>query len=67
MWYLGIYSAIGGGQVLFTLVSQFYWRGRSLAAADSLHSGMLKRLLRAPMAFFNTTPLGRIVNRWVGC
>lgn len=32
-------------------------------AGRSLHAGMLTALLRAPMAFFNATPLGRIINR----
>ena len=29
-----------------------------------LHSGMLRCLLRVPMSFFNSTPLGRITNRF---
>ena len=95
-FYLGVYSAISGAQVLCTLTSQFLLKrlsvgaglgrgGRGglvrcicaalacphlvstsapqIVASDSLHGNMLRRLLRAPMSFFNTTPMGRIVNR----
>jgi ABC-type multidrug transport system fused ATPase/permease subunit len=33
-------------------------------AAGKLHHMMLQKILRAPMAFFDTTPLGRITNRF---
>ena len=35
-----------------------------IIAGRSLHNDMLIRLLRAPMWYFDTTPLGRIVNRF---
>jgi len=33
-------------------------------SASKLHYGMLQRVLQAPMHFFDTTPIGRIVNRF---
>jgi ABC-type multidrug transport system fused ATPase/permease subunit len=33
-------------------------------AGRRLHNDMLERLMRAPMWYFDTTPLGRIVNRF---
>lgn len=36
----------------------------SLRASTVLHSDMLKRVLRAPMWFFDTTPAGRLICRF---
>lgn len=36
----------------------------AIRAARSLHNRLLGNILRLPMAFFDTTPLGRIVNRF---
>ena len=51
-----------------TVVSQF---GFSMAiflggvfASEILHHRLLNRIIRAPMLFFETTPLGRIINRF---
>ena len=35
-----------------------------LKASTILHRDMLKRIMRAPSWFFDTTPTGRIVNRF---
>jgi ABC-type multidrug transport system fused ATPase/permease subunit len=36
----------------------------TLRSASNLHIQMLGRILHAPMSFFDTTPVGRIVNRF---
>ena len=36
----------------------------TLRAATRMHDAMLARLLRAPLAFFHTSPTGRILNRF---
>lgn len=51
-------------QVLAAGVTQFRLRYLSLRAAENLHDGMLRCLLRAPMAFFHVNPSGRVTNRF---
>lgn len=51
-------------QVLVTFVNSFWLITSSLYAARSLHNAMLNSILRAPMVFFHTNPLGRIINRF---
>ncbi|XP_060179357.1 ABC transporter C family member 2-like [Lycium barbarum] len=59
-----IYSLLSLGQVMVTLMNSFWLITSSLYAARRLHDAMLKSILRAPMVFFHTNPLGRIINRF---
>lgn len=59
-----IYALLSFGQVLVTLTNSFWLITSSLYAAKKLHDAMLKSILRAPMVFFHTNPLGRIINRF---
>ncbi|XP_028799317.1 ABC transporter C family member 2 [Neltuma alba] len=59
-----IYAALSFCQVLVTLTNSYWLIISSLYAAKRLHDAMLHSILRAPMAFFHTNPLGRIINRF---
>lgn len=63
--YLGVYFAIcistSLSSVIYTLILMI---GCSIQAAQKLHHRMLLSVIRAPMSFFETTPLGRILNRF---
>lgn len=63
--YLGIYFALCIGSslssVLYTLT---LWVGCAIYSAKRLHNRMLNSVINAPMSFFETTPLGRIINRF---
>lgn len=36
----------------------------SIMSSQKLHDNMLSNIIRSPMSFFDTTPLGRILNRF---
>lgn len=50
--------------MLVTLLNSYWLIISSLYAARRLHDLMLTSILKAPMVFFNTNPLGRIINRF---
>ncbi|KAF8949214.1 Multidrug resistance-associated protein 1 [Haplosporangium gracile] len=62
---LGVYAAIMivymGLMFCFTY-AVMVWAG--VRATVRLHDGLLDSILHLPMSFFDTTPLGRIVNRF---
>ena len=62
--YLGIYGALGISQSLFVLFGSFSLAVGGILASKTLHNKMLANILRSPMSFFDTTPLGRILNRF---
>ncbi|WOG86163.1 hypothetical protein DCAR_0205364 [Daucus carota subsp. sativus] len=59
-----IYALLSLGQVLVTLANSYWLILSSLYASRKLHEAMLNSILRAPMVFFHTNPLGRIINRF---
>jgi ATP-binding cassette, subfamily C (CFTR/MRP), member 1 len=62
--YIGVYAGLGVLQaVLMFAFSTFLSTGGTNASKAMLQRAMT-RVLRAPMSFFDTTPLGRITNRF---
>ncbi|KAL8187521.1 UNVERIFIED_CONTAM: Canalicular multispecific organic anion transporter 1 [Gekko kuhli] len=61
---IGVYGALGVGQALFLLAGSFLASNGAVRASRILHQQLLSNILRAPMSFFDTTPTGRIVNRF---
>lgn len=65
--YIGIYFAIGIGSSLLTMVQTLVlWIFCSIEASRKLHERMAIAIFRSPMSFFDTTPAGRILNRFSG-
>ena len=64
--WLNMYALIGMSSVfviaLRTLATIFH----GINAATTLHQSMLDRVMYAPTAFFDVTPVGRILNRFSG-
>ncbi|KAG0043171.1 hypothetical protein BGZ83_011761 [Gryganskiella cystojenkinii] len=63
-FYMGIYALWGICQGLFQFINGFYFSIAGANAAKVLHQRALKNIFRAPSSFFDTTPLGRIINRF---
>lgn len=64
-FYLGIYALIGWVSTIFSLIqTTILWIYCAIRSSKFLHSGMLMSVIQSPMSFFDTTPLGRILNRF---
>ncbi|XP_075390034.1 ATP-binding cassette sub-family C member 2 [Tenrec ecaudatus] len=63
---VGVYGALGLAQGVFVLAANLGSVYGSMRAANTLHKQLLNNILRVPMGFFDTTPIGRIVNRFAG-
>ncbi|XP_011906852.1 PREDICTED: canalicular multispecific organic anion transporter 1 isoform X2 [Cercocebus atys] len=63
---LGVYGALGLAQGIFVFIAHFWSAFGFVHASNILHKQLLNNILRAPMRFFDTTPTGRIVNRFAG-
>ena len=64
MTYLAIYALINLTYVLASFGRLILIVVCGLRASDVVFVRMLESVLKAPMAFFDTTPVGRIVNRF---
>lgn len=63
--YIGIYFAFGiGGAALVVVQTLLLWIFCSIEASRKLHDRMAYAIFRSPMVFFETTPIGRILNRF---
>lgn len=63
-FYVSIYTALGLLNCLIILGRSIYIVLASLRASISFHKEMLHSVLRSPVSFFDTTPVGRILNRF---
>lgn len=63
-FYIGIYAALGLTNGFFVLTRSLLFAFASLNSAKVVHDKMLENVLHFPMSFFDTTPAGRILNRF---
>lgn len=60
LWY-GIFGIL---TFLAILLSDMTWLSRGIVAGRDLHDKMLRSVLAAPVRFFDSTPVGRILQRF---
>lgn len=63
---IGVFGALGLAQGIFVLIASIWSVYACNHSSKTLHNQLLTNILRAPMSFFDTTPTGRIVNRFSG-
>lgn len=63
-YYLGIYALIGLVYVLICLSRELILFWGSLHASWKIHESLLNAILRAQFKFFDSTPLGQLMNRF---
>ncbi|NXK54352.1 MRP7 protein, partial [Chauna torquata] len=63
-FYLTVYGSIAGANSLFTILRAFLFAYGTIRAATVIHSRLLQRVIKATVTFFDTTPVGRILNRF---
>ncbi|MCJ1476928.1 hypothetical protein MMC13_005597 [Lambiella insularis] len=63
-YYLGVYALLAAFYVLVCILRYSTLFYGSLCASRSIHTRLLNAVLRAKFKFFDTTPLGQIMNRF---
>ncbi|KAH7333124.1 hypothetical protein BKA65DRAFT_507197 [Rhexocercosporidium sp. MPI-PUGE-AT-0058] len=67
LWfYLGIYCFISTISVLFSVSSLYTVYAGSIRASRKIFKDILDSVLRAPLRWLDTVPMGRILNRFTG-
>lgn len=61
---VGVYAALGLTQGVLVMISSLTLMLGGLGAARQLHARLLVNKLHTPQAFYDTTPIGRIINRF---
>uniref|UniRef100_A0A669PUM0 ATP binding cassette subfamily C member 2 n=1 Tax=Phasianus colchicus TaxID=9054 RepID=A0A669PUM0_PHACC len=63
---IGVFGALGvsQGESLFLFLATILSSHGAMRASRIVHEQLLSNILRVPMSFFDTTPTGRIVNRF---
>jgi ABC-type multidrug transport system fused ATPase/permease subunit len=59
-----VYGGLGLLTLLGVLLNKLFWLERGMAAGRDMHDGMLAAMLKAPLRFFDSTPVGRILQRF---
>ena len=63
-FYLGVYAALGLAYCAVTLFREGVLFGGSLTASKRIHRQLMENVAHAKFRFFDSTPLGQIMNRF---
>ncbi|KAK8274313.1 hypothetical protein V6Z12_D10G066300 [Gossypium hirsutum] len=60
---IGVYTGVATLSAVFVFFRSLYAAYLGLKASKAFHSGLTKAIFKAPMLFFDSTPVGRILTR----
>lgn len=63
-FYQMVYGVIIIAMIVLSILKGYTFTKVTLRSSSKLHDTMFKRILGSPMSFFDTTPTGRLVNRF---
>ena len=63
-YYLGVYGALGLSFIIISLMREAFIFWGSLRASARIHRKLFDAVTRARLQFFDTTPLGQLMNRF---
>ncbi|KAF1322516.1 Atp-binding protein, partial [Globisporangium splendens] len=63
-FYLSIYAYLSFSTIALGFCGDLTCRFAGLSASKSIHYKLLRHMIKGTMRFFNTTPVGRILNRF---
>lgn len=59
-----VYGLLGAVTMTIIFLSSSFWARRGVEAGKSFHDQMLTSILSAPIRFFDSTPVGRVLQRF---
>eukprot|EP01125_Pyxidicula_operculata_P020167 TRINITY_DN73_c2_g1_i1.p1 TRINITY_DN73_c2_g1~~TRINITY_DN73_c2_g1_i1.p1 ORF type:complete len:1092 (+),score=213.81 TRINITY_DN73_c2_g1_i1:119-3394(+) len=63
-FYIGVFGGLVLVTIILTMLRGFLFSELNLRSSTSIHNSIFKNVMHAPMSFFDTTPMGRILNRF---
>jgi ABC-type multidrug transport system fused ATPase/permease subunit len=63
-YYLTVYAILGIIELVLKFGDDLTYFFRCAQASKVVHKNLLNNVLKSPMKFFDTNPIGRIVNRF---
>ncbi|KAI8599078.1 P-loop containing nucleoside triphosphate hydrolase protein [Dissophora ornata] len=62
--YIGVYAGFALSQLVLVFMASLMLSFTIVRTANAMHDAAFRKVLYSPLAFFDTTPLGRILNRF---
>ncbi|XP_053403770.1 ATP-binding cassette sub-family C member 5-like isoform X1 [Mercenaria mercenaria] len=63
-FYTTVYGCSVAVMIVMTALRAFVFMKATLRASSTMHNDIFRKMMASPMKFFDTTPVGRIINRF---